>query len=132
MATPSASLLASLPESHRSTPLAPSQEIAYRQKCIQLKRRLQEIETNNDRVRQKLLRERRFQDKMRLNRAILLNHMKDLVEDPSSRYNDDQGTASGLRNYARAPDDTTDESSDDQIAEVFTGPKLTVCVKLIF
>ncbi|KAF7505175.1 hypothetical protein GJ744_001165 [Endocarpon pusillum] len=85
MASVNTGPVAGLPESHRNSPLAPSQEMAYRQKCIDLKRRLSEIETNNDNLHQKLKRERRFQDKMRLNRAILLNHMKELVENPMKR-----------------------------------------------
>ena len=130
MAAPPASGLRHLPESHRSTPLAPSQEIAYRQKCIYLKRRLQDIEKNNDGVRQRLARERHFQDKMRLNRAILLNHMKDLIENPSkqyskedmaklkrsSEYNSDVHRLQGARGNGYS--DTTDASSNEDIAEV--------------
>ena len=73
-----------LPDSHRNSPLAPSQELAYRQKCVDLKRRLSEIETHNESMRRRLTRERHFQNKMRLNRAILLDHMRHLVEQPSS------------------------------------------------
>src|SRR5271163_635509 len=65
---------------HRNPPLAPSQELAYREKCIALKRRLAEIESNNDSLRRRLEREKRFQDKMRLNRAILLNHLKEIMD----------------------------------------------------
>lgn len=78
------STVVDLPDSHRNSPLAPSQEMAYRQKCIDLKRRLSEIEANNDSLHARLNRERHFQDKMRLNRAILLNHMKELVENRSN------------------------------------------------
>lgn len=70
---------------HRNPPLAPSQELAYREKCIALKRRLMEIEANNDNLRKRLEREKRFQDKMRLNRAILLNHLKEMMEDDPNK-----------------------------------------------
>lgn len=89
MASLNISAVAGLPQSHQNSPLAPSQEMAYRQKCIDLKRRLSEIEANNDSLHQKVKRERHFQDKMRLNRAILLNHMKELVENPSKSYGHD-------------------------------------------
>ena len=69
----------------RQAPLAPSQELAYRQKCIALKRRLTEIENNNDDLRRRLEREKRFQDKMRLNRAVLLNHLKDMMDIPNKK-----------------------------------------------
>ena len=119
MATPGAPPLAGIPESHRNTPLAPSQEIAYRQKCIQLKRRLQDIEANNDKVRQRLNHERRFQDKMRLNRAILLDHMREVVEDPQNQYSEENAQAARASGeYVRGYDDTTDESADDHIIEV--------------
>ena len=65
---------------HRNTTLAPSQELAYRSKCIELRRRLAEIEKQNDETRKRIYRERKAQDKMRLNRAILLHHLKDMVE----------------------------------------------------
>lgn len=70
---------------HRNPPLAPSQELAYREKCIALRRRLTEIEVNNDNLRKRLEREKRFQDKMRLNRAILLNHLKEMMDSPDTK-----------------------------------------------
>ena len=122
--------VAGLPESHRNSPLAPSQEMAYRQKCIDLKRRLSEIETNNDNLHQKLKRERRFQDKMRLNRAILLNHMKELVENPMKRFS--QGEMNDIASQSRGRmtavqdnkgnsfvfDDSSEMSSSDEVQEV--------------
>lgn len=122
--------VAGLPESHRNSPLAPSQEIAYRQKCIDLKRRLSEIEANNDSIRQRLTRERHFQDKMRLNRAILLNHMKELIEKPSRRFGEDNMEKVGATSRKRmrgshgdksngfAFDDSSDISSSDEVQEV--------------
>lgn len=123
-----------LPESHRNSPLAPSQEMAYRQKCIDLKRRLSEIESNNDSIRQRLNRERHFQDKMRLNRAILLNHMKDLVENPSKRYDEDKMEDLTSRHRSRMRgqpdergdayllDDSSEISSSDEAHEVVGFP----------
>lgn len=64
---------------HKNPALAPSQELAYRSKCIELRRRLKEIERSNDETRKRIMRERKAQDKLRLNRAILLNHLKEMV-----------------------------------------------------
>lgn len=130
MASLNTGAVAGLPESHRNSPLAPSQEMAYRQKCIDLKRRLSEIEANNDNLRQRLSRERHFQDKMRLNRAILLNHMKELVETPSKQYAEDQmnkgaGYSHGGMTGPREEkgngymfDDYSEISSSDEVQEV--------------
>jgi hypothetical protein len=130
MASLSAGTLTGLPESHRNSPLAPSQEMAYRQKCIDLKRRLSEIEANNDSLHQKLRRERHFQDKMRLNRAILLNHMKELVDNPVKRFSQDEmdRITAPSRNQATdmqetkgngfMVDDSSDVSFSDEAHEV--------------
>lgn len=53
-------------------PLAPSQEEAYRKKCIELKRRLKEVEEQNDVFRVRKARLARGIRKMRLERAYLL------------------------------------------------------------
>jgi hypothetical protein len=84
---------------HRNPPLAPSQELAYREKCIALRRRLTEIEANNDNLRKRLEREKRFQDKMRLNRAILLNHLKEMMDSPDTKLSrqDLENLGLGLR-----------------------------------
>jgi hypothetical protein len=124
MATLNLGAVGDLPDSHRHSPLAPSQEMAYRQKCIDLKRRLSEIESNNDIIRQRLNRERHFQDKMRLNRAILLNHMKELVENEdklegmsAQRHHrmtdplDDRGDVHML-------DESSERSSSEEVNEV--------------
>ena len=130
MASLNAGSLTGLPESHRNSPLAPSQEMSYRQKCIDLKRRLSEIEANNDSIRQRLARERRFQDKMRLNRAILLNHMKELVESPSKAHGEDKmkTTSASVHNRISALrdekgdgfafEDSSEISSGDEVKEV--------------
>lgn len=64
----------------RNAPLAPSQELAYREKCIQLKRRLMEIEAENDTKRARIAREKQLQMKMRLNRAILMEKLREIME----------------------------------------------------
>jgi len=104
--------------------------MAYRQKCIDLKRRLSEIEANNDSLHQKLKRERHFQDKMRLNRAILLNHMKELVDNPVKRFSQDEMDRITAQSHSRATgmqedkgngfmfDDSSDVSFSDEVHEV--------------
>ena len=52
--------------------LPPSVEEAYRKKCIELKRRLQEVEETNDTFRVRKVRLMRGIRKMRLERAFLL------------------------------------------------------------
>lgn len=134
MASLTSGVVGGLPEGHRNSPLAPSQEMAYRQKCIDLKRRLSEIEANNDSIRQSLSRERHFQDKMRLNRAILLNHMKELVDKPSKHYSEDQmdklaaqsrGRMAGLhedKGHGFMHEDSSEVSSSDEAQEVNNYP----------
>lgn len=130
MASANSGAIVGLPESHRNSPLAPSQEMAYRQKCIDLKRRLSEIEANNDSIRQRLNREKHFQDKMRLNRAILLNHMRELVENPSKRYSEDKMERLAAQSGSRTTgppdvrdndymlDESSEVSSSDEFQEV--------------
>lgn len=128
---------------HRNPPLAPSQELAYREKCIALRRRLTEIEANNDNLRRRLEREKRFQDKMRLNRAILLNHLKEMMDGPDTKLSRqelenlgvglrgsrnvaeqlsyDLSDAPGLRGAARSEyimDDSSAESDEEAEPEV--------------
>ena len=54
-------------------PLPPSVEEAYRKKCIELKRRMTEVEENNDACRLRKTRLTRGIRKMRLERAYLLD-----------------------------------------------------------
>lgn len=58
-----------------NSPLPPSVETAYYRKCIELKRRLTEIETDNDTLRIKKDRIERSVLKMRIERAMLLEHI---------------------------------------------------------
>jgi hypothetical protein len=64
----------------RNAPLAPSQELAYREKCIALKRRIMEIEAENDAKRARISKEKDLHAKMRLNRAILMDKLRELME----------------------------------------------------
>lgn len=76
---------------HRiAPPLAPTQELAYRKKCIALKRRLAEIEANNDATRRKIIQETEHVEKMRLLRAILLKQLKDIMTTPAKKLTPEQ------------------------------------------
>ncbi|KAK0722789.1 hypothetical protein B0T26DRAFT_617104, partial [Lasiosphaeria miniovina] len=55
--------------------LPPSVEEAYRRKCIQLKQRTNEVEEANDAARLRLARLKRQVEKMRLERAFLLEQL---------------------------------------------------------
>ncbi|KAK0255153.1 hypothetical protein B0A54_16295 [Friedmanniomyces endolithicus] len=59
----------------QGTPLAPSVEKAYYRKCIELKRRLNEVEAANDEAKIKRVRLDRSIMKMRLERAFLLEQL---------------------------------------------------------
>jgi len=52
--------------------LPPSVEAAYYRKCIELKRRVNEIESNNDKMRTSIERSHRACDKLRLERNVLI------------------------------------------------------------
>ena len=81
---------------HQNAPLAPTQELAYRNKCIQLKKRLAEIELNNDATRRKIVQETQHVQKMRLLRSILLNHLKDIMETPAKKLTPEQRERLGV------------------------------------
>lgn len=85
-----------------NAPLAPSQEAAYRKKCIQLKRRLNEIESSNDATRRRIEQEKQHVQKMRLMRAILLDHLKTIAETPGKKLSPEQLEELGLRADGRA------------------------------
>jgi len=72
-------------------PLPPSVEEAYRRKCIQLKQRLIEIEAANDASRLRLARTNRSIDRMRLERAFLLEQ---LAKRTSTNVEDSEGSPS--------------------------------------
>ena len=62
------------------TPLAPSVEKAYYRKCIELKRRLNEVEAANDELKIRRVRLDRGIMKMRLERAFLLDELRRRME----------------------------------------------------
>jgi hypothetical protein len=72
-------------------PLPPSVEEAYRRKCIQLKQRMNEVEEANDASRARLVRLHRAIDKMRLERAFLLEQ---LAKRTSTNVEDSEGSPS--------------------------------------
>lgn len=90
---------------HRNPPLAPSQELAYRNKCIQLKRRLAEIESNNDMTRKRIGAEKERIQKMRLLRAILLNQLKEIMETPGRKWKPEELEKMGIAINGSADDD---------------------------
>ena len=82
------------------TPLAPSVEKAYYRKCIQLKRRLNEVETANDDLKTRRLRLDRSIMKMRLERAFLLDELRKRTD-----HNIDGSEGSGDDGMATPPPD---------------------------
>ncbi|KAH0443572.1 hmg box protein [Colletotrichum camelliae] len=85
-ANPPAVDLSAIPPS-----LPPSVEEAYRRKCIQLKQRTNEVEEENDATRVRLARIRRQVEKMRLERAFLLEQ---LAKRTSTNVEDSDGSPS--------------------------------------
>lgn len=73
-----------------ATPLAPSVEKAYYRKCIQLKRRLNEVEAANDEAKVRRVRLDRSIMKMRLERAFLLEQLSKRME---NNADDSEGSA---------------------------------------
>ena len=67
-----------------NSPLPPSVEAAYYQKCIELKRRVEEIEINNDKMRLSIDRHNRAIKKLRLERALLLDALVRQTSDKAS------------------------------------------------
>lgn len=64
------------PSATLNSPLAPSVEKAYYRKCIELKRRLNEVEEANDGARLRRARLDRAILKLRLERAFLLEQLE--------------------------------------------------------
>lgn len=63
-----------------NTPLPPSVEKAYYRKCIELKRRLNEVQATNDEYKIRRVRLDRAILKMRLERAFLLDELRKRME----------------------------------------------------
>ena len=124
----------------RNAPLAPSQELAYRNKCIQLKKRLQEIEANNDHTRRRISAEKERVQKQRLLRSILLHQLRDIMETPGKKFKPEELERMGIavngndgeedHAHRRRPEgevllDDSSEDSDEDIPEVSTEPRMT-------
>lgn len=73
------------------TTLPPSVEEAYRRKCIQLKNRTSEVEDANDAARLRLARIKRQVEKLRIERAFLLEQ---LAKRTSANVEDSDGSPS--------------------------------------
>lgn len=71
--------------------LPPSVEEAYKKKCIELKRRLNEVEESNDTYRLRKVRLMRGIRKMRLERAFLLENLGKRMKKNGSGINGMQG-----------------------------------------
>ncbi|CAK4020167.1 Hypothetical predicted protein [Lecanosticta acicola] len=84
----------------QDTPLAPSVEKAYYRKCIELKRRLNEVEAANDEAKKKRMRLDRAVMKMRLERAFLLDELRKRMD-----VNVDGSDGSGDEEMERPPPD---------------------------
>lgn len=81
--------------------LPPSVEEAYRRKCIQLKQRTHEVEEANDAARVRLARLQRQVEKMRLERAFLLEQ---LAKRTSTNVEDSDGSPSPPPTVSSQPD----------------------------
>ena len=79
-----------------NTPLPPSVEKAYYRKCIELKRRLNEVEAANDELKVRRARQDRGVLKMRLQRAYLLDHLRVMLEHTSNVDGSDGSGDEGL------------------------------------
>jgi hypothetical protein len=72
-----------------NSPLPPSVEAAYYQKCIDLKRRIQEIEGNNDKMRTTIDRSHRAVNKLRLERGFLVSEVvRQMAKETGSEKSD--------------------------------------------
>lgn len=71
--------------------LPPSVEEAYRRKCVQLKNRTNEVEEANDAARLRLARIKRQVEKLRIERAFLLEQ---LAKRTSTNVEDSEGSPS--------------------------------------
>ncbi|KAL8803321.1 MAG: hypothetical protein Q9200_006270 [Gallowayella weberi] len=87
-------------------PLPPSVEAAYKKKCIQLKQRLNDIEAENAAKRIRIDRNKRFVEKMRLEQAILLEHLGKIQQKKGL-------TPEGLPLYDFPEDDPDSEGSSE-------------------
>ncbi|KAL1305870.1 hypothetical protein AAFC00_004020 [Neodothiora populina] len=101
----------------QDTPLAPSVEKAYYRKCIELKRRLNEVEEANDSARLRKLRLNRAIMKMRLERAFLLDQLAkrmELDDDEESKQAIGNSNSSNYNNSHHDNEDEDEEIEDKQ------------------
>jgi hypothetical protein len=83
--------------------LPPSIEGAYYKKSIELKRRIEEIEANNDKRRSNLERVNRDVQKLRLERALLIDMVKrGVAGKPASSDKSDSPPPTVRSSYAYA------------------------------
>ena len=80
-----------------NSPLPPSVAPAYYRKCIELKRRINEIEENNDSFRVKKLRIERAILKMRMERALLLEQIADRMKNNPEDSDDSNSPPATVR-----------------------------------
>lgn len=80
--------------------LPPSVEEAYRRKCVQLKNRTSEVEDANDAARLRLARIKRQVEKLRIERAFLLEQ---LAKRTSANVEDSEGSPSPPPTVRRQP-----------------------------
>jgi hypothetical protein len=72
-----------------NSPLPPSVEAAYYRKCIELKRRVEEIEGNNDKMRTTIDRAHRACNKLRLERDFLVAELaRQMAKETGSEKSD--------------------------------------------
>ena len=86
-------------------PLPPSVEEAYRKKCIELKRRMTEVEESNDAYRLRKARLQRGIRKMRLERAYLLEML-------GERMKKNGGSFGGVDRFQGVYDEDSEGSSE--------------------
>ena len=102
-------------------PLPPSVEEAYKKKCIELKRRMQEVEESNDVFRVRKARLARGIRKMRLERAYLLEMLGKRMKK----------NGSSVDGFPQPYDEESDGSSEGPPTVVFplSSPSTSSCVK---
>ena len=81
-------------------PLAPTVEEAYRRKCIQLKQRINEVDHDNESARIRVVRLERGVQKLRLERAFLLEQ---LAKRTSTNVEDSEGSPSPPPTVSKSP-----------------------------
>jgi hypothetical protein len=102
----------------------PSVEIAYKRKCISLKKRLSEVEAENEIMRTRNRRGKQYIQKMRLETCMLLERLAKVTgmadEAKAGAANPElRSRAAAMMNTASAPgatflEDDTEGSSDEQ------------------